>query len=46
MGILEEVTVDEPFYDVTTEDIAKRVHKNRAAYELKVKKKSDSNRAY
>jgi len=34
--------VNEKFYDITTEDIAQRVHNQKAAFELKVKKKSAS----
>jgi len=46
MGILEEVKVSDPFYDVTIEDIAKRVLANKPALEKKVMKKTKSESEY
>jgi len=39
-GILKQVKIDDPFYDMTLEKIASRIFANKAIYELKVKKKS------
>ena len=32
MGILQEIYVNDPFYDLTTEKIAERVYKNKHAF--------------
>lgn len=42
MGILHEISIEGEFFDITTEKIAQRVFDNRAAFELKFKKKSQS----
>lgn len=38
-GILEEISIDDEFFNVTTEDLAKRVFDNKHAYEIKFAKK-------
>ncbi len=43
LGILEEVSINDPFYNFTIEDVAQRVKENKASLELKFKKKSESN---
>ena len=45
-GKLVELQINDEFYNLTTEKIAVRVLDNRAAYELKFKKKSASQNAY
>ena len=46
MGIYHEITIDDPFYDITTEQIAQRVYDNKEAYQKKFDKKSKSEQAY
>jgi len=46
MGILQEISIDDPMYDITTEEIARRVLNNKTALELKFKKKSASQNKY
>ena len=46
LGILREVVVEDPFYDITTEKIAERVLANNDAFQLKVNKKKKSEAAY
>ena len=46
LGILQEVTVNSSFYDMTMEKIANRVLENRQAIELKVQKKKKSENLY
>lgn len=46
LGILKQVKIDDPFYDMTVEKIAGRVWANKQIYELKVKKKSQSEALY
>lgn len=43
LGILEEISIDDSFYNFTLEDIAQRVKENKSALELKFKNKSASN---
>jgi hypothetical protein len=35
MGMLVEIEINDPFYDVTTETIAERVRNNKTAFETK-----------
>ena len=42
MGIYEQISINDPFYDVTTESIAQRVYKNQDAYKKKFDKKNAS----
>ena len=46
LGILQELSIEDPMYDITTEDIAHRVLSNKTALELKFKKKSASQNKY
>jgi ethanolamine-phosphate cytidylyltransferase len=46
MGMLHEVSIDDPFFDVTTEAIAARVMENRDAFKVKFDKKSASQKKY
>ena len=46
LGILEEVSISDPFYNFTIEDVAQRVKENKASLELKFKKKSESTQKY
>ena len=45
-GILTEISIEEEFYDITTEMIAKRVHDNKSAFEAKFAKKNKSSQEY
>ena len=45
-GILEEVEIEDEFYNVTTEEISQRVLLHKAAIELKVEKKQKSQNKY
>ena len=45
-GILEQISIDDPFFDLTTETIAKRVFDNKAAFEAKFAKKNKSSQEY
>jgi hypothetical protein len=46
MGILHEVCVDDPFYDISLEKIAQRVFNNQEALRKKFEKKSASEAVY
>jgi len=46
MGILTEVSIDDPFFDVTTEKIAERVMSNKEAFQKKFDKKNASQQQY
>jgi hypothetical protein len=39
MGIYKTITVDDPFYQITTESIAQRVYNNQEAFKTKFQKK-------
>ena len=39
LGIYEEISIKDPFYDITTESIAHRVYKNQEALTKKFQKK-------
>lgn len=41
-GILEEVKIEDAFYDLTTEMLAKRVLDNKEAFQKKFDKKNKS----
>lgn len=41
-GIVQEISIDDEFYNLTTEKLAMRVFENRAAFELKFAKKQKS----
>ena len=45
-GILHQISIDDEFFDVTTEKLAQRVLDNRAAFELKFTKKQKSSQEY
>lgn len=45
-GMLEQISIDESFYDITTETIAKRVFDNKSAFEAKFAKKNKSSQEY
>ena len=45
-GILEEVEIEDEFYNVTTEEISQRVLLHKAAIELKVEKKQKTQNKY
>ena len=40
MGILQEVAINNEFYDITTEKIAQRVYDNKQAFKKKFAKKN------
>ena len=46
MGIYKEITIDDPFYDITTEQIAQRVYDNKDEFQKKFDKKNKSEQAY
>ena len=46
LGMLEEISIDDDFYDMTTEKLAQRVYENKAAFELKFTKKNSSQSFY
>jgi len=46
MGILHEVQINDPFYDITVEKISERVLANKNEIELKVSKKLNSENQY
>ena len=45
-GMVQEVSIDGEFYDITTETIAKRVFDNKSAFEAKFAKKNKSAQEY
>jgi len=46
MGILHDLRVEDPFYDITTEKIAQRVYDNKEEFQKKFDKKNASEQAY
>ena len=40
MAIYKEITIKDPFYNITTENIAQRVYKNQAAFMKKFESKA------
>jgi len=45
-GILHEISVNDPFYDITTETIALRVRANMEEFKIKVEKKIVGEKVY
>mgnify|MGYP004504416251 CR=1 FL=1 len=46
MGIVEEISIDDDFYQITTEDIAERVFNQQDAFNIKVKAKAAKEKKY
>lgn len=46
LGILHDISIDDEFYDMTTEKLAMRVFENKTAFEQKFAKKNEKEQNY
>lgn len=46
MGIYNEISIKDPFYNITTESIAQRVYQNQAAFMKKFQNKAAKEKIY